>query len=273
MERVLVVGLDKPEYSELRQKVEAPIVATELLPRIKVEAGRLFVEKPGTSVGVFLPVSKVVFHGIFENDFDFITALALWGGPCLPDALGMMECRLRLPGLVHALRASRFNTLPRGFADRGTVTSPAGDAVAKWGNWHCGENKERFGGRRERHEPTLVEQFVEGEAVRVVRVGDRSWQIRLAGDDWRKSIHPDAAAFMPIDRELEEDAVRLQRRFRLDVTGIDYMIGNDGTRHLLEVNHIPNVTRFAEIRAAYLDHAAEWIRGGEETAAFRTSSP
>jgi len=104
MERVLVVGLDRPEYSELRQKVDAPIVATELLPRIKVEAGRLFVEKPGTSVGVFLPVSKVVFHGIFENDFDFITALALWGGPCLPDALGMMECRLRLPGLVHALR-------------------------------------------------------------------------------------------------------------------------------------------------------------------------
>ena len=33
---------------------------------------------------------------------------------------------------------------------------------------------------------------------------------------------------------------------------VDYMVGTDGTKHLLEVNHIPNVTVFPEIRQAYL---------------------
>jgi hypothetical protein len=39
------------------------------------------------------------------------------------------------------------------------------------------------------------------------------------------------------------------------------MIGDDGTRHLLEVNHIPNVTRFPEIRRAFLDLVVEWVSG------------
>jgi hypothetical protein len=38
----------------------------------------------------------------------------------------------------------------------------------------------------------------------------------------------------------------------------DYIIAADGTKHLLEVNHIPNVTVFPEIREAYLDWAAGW---------------
>ena len=45
------------------------------------------------------------------------------------------------------------------------------------------------------------------------------------------------------------------------MVGVDYMIGDDGTRHLLEVNHIPNVTRFPEIRAAYLNYVVEWLTG------------
>lgn len=39
----------------------------------------------------------------------------------------------------------------------------------------------------------------------------------------------------------------------------DYMIGRDGTRYLLEVNHIPNVTRFPEIWAAYRDTVVGWV--------------
>jgi hypothetical protein len=31
-----------------------------------------------------------------------------------------------------------------------------------------------------------------------------------------------------------------------------------GTRYLLEVNHIPSVTAFAEVRRAYIDEVASW---------------
>jgi hypothetical protein len=174
----------------------------------------------------------------------------------------MMDLRLRLPGLVKALRISRFGTIKRSFAPAGVPFDSDVETVAKWGNWHCGENKEKFRGRWQTQESTLFEDFVEGEAVRVVLVGDRPWQIRLAGTDWKKSIHADDAAYMPLDPELLEDARRLQAHFKLDVVAIDYMVGTDGTRHLLEVNHIPNVTRFREIRAAYLDLLAGWSNLG-----------
>jgi hypothetical protein len=39
------------------------------------------------------------------------------------------------------------------------------------------------------------------------------------------------------------------------------MIGTDGNPVLLEVNHIPNVDRFNEVRDAYAEFAVEWLRG------------
>ena len=260
MDRILFVGLEPPEMAELAGGIQTPFVTSVMLPRIKLDRGALLVERP-SAAGQFLPISRVVFHGIFEDDFDFIDTLALWRGPCLPDALGMMDLRFRTAGLVRALRVSRFNTLPRGFASAGMKHVSREQAVAKWGNWHCGENKERFVGEWQTREPTLFEDFIVGDAVRIVLVGDQPWQVRLAGDDWKKSIHPDDASYMPIDEDLLADTRALQAHFRLEVVGVDYMIGRDGTKHLLEVNHIPNVTRFPEIRAAYLDLAAEWIRG------------
>jgi hypothetical protein len=43
------------------------------------------------------------------------------------------------------------------------------------------------------------------------------------------------------------------------IVGIDYMAGEDGTFHVLEVNHIPNVTVFPFMRSAFLDLAVEWV--------------
>ena len=257
MDRLLVVGLDEPEYLDLKRRLNTPTAHSELLPRIQIDRGRLLVEKPNT-FGVFVPVSKVIFHGIFEDDFPFLTALALWGGPCLPNAHGMMDCRLRLPCLVSALEATRFGGLARGWADRGVTVTTETDLVAKWGEWHCGENKERFRGSRQCDEPSLLEPFVEGEAVRVHLMGERHWQIRLTGEDWKKSLHGPGAGFMEVDPELLEDTRRLQQHFGLEMLATDYIVSRDGSKHLLEVNHIPNVTVFPEIREAYLDWAARW---------------
>jgi D-alanine-D-alanine ligase-like ATP-grasp enzyme len=59
--------------------------------------------------------------------------------------------------------------------------------------------------------------------------------------------------------ELAADARAIAEHFDLQVVGIDYMAGEGGMFHLLEVNHIPNVTVFPFMRSAFLDLAAEWV--------------
>jgi len=64
---------------------------------------------------------------------------------------------------------------------------------------------------------------------------------------------------MDIDPELLEDTQNLKAAFGLEIIANDYIVVNDGSRHLLEVNHIPNVTRFPEIWEAYRDYVVDWI--------------
>jgi glutathione synthase/RimK-type ligase-like ATP-grasp enzyme len=131
--------------------------------------------------------------------------------------------------------------------------------VAKWGNWRCGENKERFAGRWRATEPTLFEPLIAGDAVRIVILGHESRQIRLAGTDWRKSVHGVGAAFMTPDPELIADTQAIQRGFGLDIIGTDYLVSGP-MRYLLEVNHIPSVTCFPELWRQYVDVVAAWCR-------------
>jgi glutathione synthase/RimK-type ligase-like ATP-grasp enzyme len=130
------------------------------------------------------------------------------------------------------------------------------------GNWHCGEDKARFDGSWTVSEPTLFEEFIEGEAVRIVLVGEHARQVRMAGEGWLKSIHAPDAAFMPIDPELLDNARRLAEHFGLRSVGVDYMVSPDGGRYLLEVNHVPKRDRvFPEVREAYLDLVVRWEGG------------
>jgi hypothetical protein len=257
--RALIVGLDRPELDELRRRLDTPLIATSSLPRIKLEDGTLWAERPSAR-GQFLAVSHVVYHGIFDDDFDFITALALWGGPCLPDGRAMMDCRQRVPCLVRAARISAFAAAPRGFAFGGVELRVGRRGVAKYGERHCGEGKAVVESSWTADVPTLVEPFVDGQPVRVMLIGEQAWQIRLGGETWLKSIHAPDADVMPIDAALLADARRLADGFGLEVAGIDYIIDPAGVPHMLEVNHIPNVDRFPAVRQAYLDYVPRWLR-------------
>jgi len=132
MKRLLLIGLDQPEIEEIKQHVTDPIIAHEMIPRVKLCDGVLSVEKPNW-LHTFVPVSHVLFHGIFEveKDFPLISALALWNGPCMPNARGMMDARLRIPGLIPALSVTRFGAMRRGFADRYSTMSSEETMVAK----------------------------------------------------------------------------------------------------------------------------------------------
>jgi hypothetical protein len=254
---VCIIGLDETEYLEIRKRVERPVMAQDTLPKIAVIDGELLVQ--ASTRLAMTPVAKLVYHAIFENDMDFLTGLALWNGPTLPNAQAMMDCRLKLPCLARALHYTRFGSPARGYVAPGAQISVKGEYVAKWGNWHCGENKERFTGEWSSPEPCIIEPFFQGQAVRLLIIGERAWQIRLEGNDWLKSIHAPDAAFMEIDPELLEDADRVRKGFGLELIANDYIVGENGSRHLLEVNHIPNVTRFPEVWEYYRDYVVDWL--------------
>jgi len=258
-EHLCIIGLEEIEVTELRELLEFGIgvIAHQALPRIIVNDGKLFVES-SKSVNM-LEVTKVIFHGIYENDLEFLAALALWGGSCLPNPYGMMDLRLRLPALVRVLRHTQFGSLLRGYAAPKVVFHTDTEKVAKWGNWHCGKNKERFKGIWQSNDPCLIEDFIYGNAVRVVLIGDQHWQIQLEGETWLKSIHDSRSDFMDVDPELLEDTKNIAKAFGLEIIANDYMVSQTRTKYLLEVNHIPNVSRFPQIWAAYRDFAAKWV--------------
>lgn len=253
---IAIVGLEPEQSQAIADKIHQPTVQHILLPQIMVQDGQLLVENNGRPK--YVPVSKVIFHGIYENDLDFITGLAFWRGECLPNPRAMMDLRLKLPGLVRALEVTRFAEPLRGFASAHAFYSTNSERVAKWGNWHCGENKERFTDSWRGNEAAVIEHYLEGDAVRVVIIGEKAWQIKLEGDTWLKSIHANNAHFMPIDKDLLEDTLAIKVAFQMEIIANDYIVSPDGSKHLLEVNHIPNISRFPEIWQAYADYVVQW---------------
>lgn len=253
-----LIGLEREEVNELERRVARRCVSFDLMPKVQLREQQLYLARFGTWDWTG-PIDKVVFHGIFEDDLPGLAALALWGGLCLPSASGLLDCRPRIANLARVRKVSRFAVLPRSYTDAGTVFRADAPSVAKWGEWHCGEGKERFGSEWRAPEPSLIEPFLDGEAVRVTAIGDTLFQLRLGGDDWKKSIHHASAGFMPLDDRLADDVRRLRDHFDLAVCAADYMLTADGTPHLLELNHVPNVIQFPEIRAAYLDFATAWV--------------
>lgn len=254
--RIALVGIEQEEYDIIKAQYSGHIIWHQSIPKIVLKDEVLYMEK-SNGVGM-LPVDKVVYYGIYDNDFDFIAGLAIWNGDCYPKASAMLDCRFKIPCLVKALSLSRFSA-PRGFISAGASVNTTGDTIAKWGNWHCGENKHRFTGEWESEFTATIEPYFEGDAVRIMMIGETYWQIKLEGDDWLKSIHPDNANFMPVDQDLLEDTLYIKNVLQMDMIGNDYIVAKDGSKYLLEVNHIPNITRFEEVRQVYLSTVIEWI--------------
>ena len=90
-------------------------------------------------------------------------------------------------------------------SDRGTSVAAEGQAVIKWGNRLCGEDKARFDGTWTASVPTLFEDFIEGEAVRIVLVAGLAWQVGMAGEVWLEVSHDPRAALVEIDSGLVEE--------------------------------------------------------------------
>ncbi|MCC9071119.1 hypothetical protein LNQ49_05860 [Flavobacterium sp. F-65] len=64
---------------------------------------------------------------------------------------------------------------------------------------------------------------------------------------------------MTVDDDLLADTLHIKNVLQMDMIGNDYIVAKDGAKYLLEVNHIPNITRFEAVRAVYLSTVIEWL--------------
>lgn len=257
--RVLIIGLEPDEVEFLKSQLEFSYVLMfyEVIPKVLLKEGKLYVESQKVN-GKFLRVDKVIFYGIFENDFDFINLLTFWKGACFPNPLAMLNLRQRIPALARSLAVSEFNGMSRGMVINQQEYSTQNEMVAKWGIWHCGEDKAKFSGAWKSTETSVIENFIEGNAVRIMKIGNQYWQIQLEGESWLKSLHGEGAHVMKMDTDLYRDAKRITNHFQMEIAGIDYIV-TDSEKHLLEVNHIPSITAFEDMRIAFLNYVVKWI--------------
>lgn len=254
-DRTLLVGFDAAEADAISQQLPGEAVAHEMLPRIVIERGKLFA--PSATSANYQRITRVIFHAIYDDDLEFLAGLALWGGPCFPNAAALMQTRLRLPCLVQSLRHTRFGG-PRGFAFRGATYDPAGGEVAKWGNRHCGENKIRIDESFRAEQPTSFEPYIEGDAVRITLLGDAAFQTNMTGPDWLKSVHGDGAILVRPDAELVADTEAVRRGLGLEIIANDYIVSPQTGPYLLEANAIPSVTSHPQLWTTYLEVVTQW---------------
>ena len=261
---LVVIGLDDPLVERLRDGFRARLGEP---PRFAVYAspppiyaldGRVLAES-GRVMGRWLRPDGVLYYSYFEGAADARRALAIADTPSFPDVRDTLPLDDKVMALLAAMRdRGALATVPRGYVPAGTEVPSNGERVLKWGDAHCGEGKLRVGGAFCPEHSSVVEPFLRGESVRVLLVGSRSWQLHYASDDWRKNVRATVTVAAEADPDLVVEAQQVARRLRLEVAGIDFIVGVDGRRHLLEVNAYPGFDDAPGAEEAFVDLALDW---------------
>ncbi len=257
MDLLVAVGLDADVVEQLRGRVDARLVAYPAVPRLYSVDGRVLVESASV-VGRWLEPRGVVFYGYFDDAGPARRALALGATPTLPDVRATLPLDERAMALMLAARADEPGP-GRGFVPRGTPLKVDREHVVKWGNRHCGEDKERVTGSVEMASDAVIEPFVEGRSVRVLIVGERAWQLHYESADWRKNVRATVTT-VEEDARLVARARRTTEKLGLAIAGVDYIVNEEGAV-LLEVNAYPGFEDMPEARDAFVEMAASWWDG------------
>ena len=256
------IGLEPHVVDAIKQEV-GHIVVHDVLPRAFSRGGQAFVESPSIW-GKYLRPRGVLYYCYFENPGVVRKALALAETPTFPDVRKTLPHDDKALSLIAAIEADPGPSVPRGFvpADE-EIPIPEGETlVGKWGEWHCGEGKERFQNVAKTPEPAVLEPFVHGESHRILIVGERAWQLHYESEDWRKNVGSTIKQ-VELDTELVARARKTSENLGLAVAGIDYIVNDDGAV-LLEVNAYPGLDHVDEAEREFARLAIEWARKLEE---------
>lgn len=200
-----------------------------------------------------------------------LSLLDLLAVPCWPDP----SVLLRLDDRHRVMRAC----VASGLVDHDVQIVRPGEEiriprpfVLKTGNEHRGEGKHliREGdGLPAWDGEATAEPFFEGVSARVLLIGERWFGLRYDNPtSWIKnSVGADVEAWDDIPNAAVAHAMRVRRRFGLEIAGIDYIIGADRAVHFLEYNQFPGLSATERIQeyarpflATKLDYV-EWMAG------------
>jgi hypothetical protein len=257
MDLLVTIGLDSELVQRVRQVFDARVVAYPAVPRLYSLDGQVRVESASVA-GRWLEPAGVIFYGYFEDAGPARRALALASTPTFPDVRSTLPLDERAMALALSLRAEGGRQR-RGFVPRGLSVRVDREHVVKWGNRHCGEDKERVTGVVELAHDAVIEPFVEGRSVRVLLVGERAWQLEYASDDWRKNVRA-TVSVVEADAELVARARQTTTRLGLALAGVDYIVNEEGAT-LLEVNAYPGLEDVPAAVDAFVEMAGAWWSG------------
>lgn len=215
-------------------------------------SARRLVEEDGKlrRTGTHEDLKGVVYYANAEDDAieeHNLRLLAELGTPCWPPPstlLGMLD-RHEVMARCVARRMVDHRVLTLRPWEAAAIDIPY-PYVVKTGNAHSGQGKHLVT-RPEEIPPwegwATVEPFFEGESWRVLLVGDTAFGIHMTNDSsWIKnSPGAETELVVGIDGPMVEHAKRVRDLFELEVAGVDYVVGKDGTFHFLEINQFPGV--------------------------------
>lgn len=152
-------------------------------------------------------------------------------------------------------RTKLFAAIANGFVDdvkfeHWTIGTAKRDTVVKVGNSHVGEGKILVkAGEDFPYWPNLatLEPYVEGRSVRVYVVNGKTYGVEYTNEhNWIKNMPGGETFEIELDPALADHAKRVHDFFEFPISGIDYIVRDDGTFRFLEHNHFPGITLHSE---------------------------
>ncbi len=264
MKPIISIGLEPHIVEAIKAKV-GHIVAHDTLPRGYTHNGQVFIESPVISRKYLAP-RAVLYYCYFEDPQTIRRALALSNTPTFPDVRKTILHDDKALSLIQAVSADPGPKLPRGFIDDSETIHDVETTVAKWGEWHCGEGKKLCQeGELSVPEPSVLEPFVDGESIRVLRVGNihvgsSYWQLHYESDDWRKNVNSKITVLPKVDQDIFERTEAITSKLGLNVTGVDFIRAKNGEAYLLEVNAYPGLEDAPGAEDKFVELAVDWIK-------------
>lgn len=142
--------------------------------------------------------------------------------------------------------------------------------VMKWGDFHQKNNKRLVTYPKNNllfsmlpKEEVILEPFVIGRSIRVLIIQGSVWTIEHVNKkNWIKNIDPDKEIINPdgVPSEMIDQAKAVSTKYDLDLVGIDFQLGTDGSVFPLDIHVMPDIPDHEEIKREYIQYFLNLVK-------------
>lgn len=266
------IGLPEEWVAEIKERAGVRYIAhSEVVPNSVAVDGYVLLGSQQT-IGRWLRPNIVLWYGYFPASRFARTAIAISNTPSFPDIRKTLPWDDKTMAVIMAQDADE--PVDRGLA-QGPMQGPwSANTVLKWGDSHCGENKQLMPTGKEQlderagNSDILSEPFIEGESHRILIVGYHMSQLVYESNDWRKNVNSTITLLSTVDPDLVERTLTIVRRYGLTVAGLDFVLG-EGRPTLLELNAYPSLDEDPVARETFIKMAVHEVQKAQNATKAR----